>query len=143
MAGCLLNTDLNRITRGDVKSTILTVIVHLLLPLSFFSVVFFVVPSFVKKSEELTVENPASVALVFDLSAFVSQYWYFYLLILALAAIIDAVICISVHRFKIKGISHLWSGSVILGETACFGLCVWALLLSLHHISNAPQLCPI
>lgn len=143
MAGCLLNTDLNRITRGDVKSTILTVIVHLLLPLSFFPVAFFVVPSFVKKSEELSIEIPALVALVFDLSAFVSQYWYFYLLILALAAMIDAVICLSVYRFKIQSISHLWSGSVILVETACFGLCVWALLLSLHHISNAPQLCPI
>jgi hypothetical protein len=44
---------------------------------------------------------------------------------------IDAVICLWGYRFKMESISHLRSGSVILGETACFGLSVWALLLSL------------
>jgi hypothetical protein len=143
MGNALSNTVVNKITKEDVRSTILTVIVHLLIPLSLVPFSFFVVPSFVAKSRELSMEIPALTALFFNLSAFVCQYWYVYLLILAFAVTIDAVICFSIYHFKKKIIYPLWSGSVILVEAICIGLCVLALLLSLHHMSNAPQLCPI
>ena len=139
----LSNADVNQITKEGVKSTLLTVIIHLLLPLSLFPFAFFIVPSFSEKSRELGVEVPALTALVFNLSDFVCQYWYLSILILGFAVTIDAVICFSIYRFKKKIIRHLWSGLVILIEAVFIGLCVLALLLSLHQMSNAPQLCPI
>ncbi len=131
--------DVNRI----IKSTILTVITHLLLPLTLFPFALFVVPSFAARSRELGVEISKLTVLVFNLSSFICQYWYFYILILGFAAIIDAVIYFSLFHFKRKIVTYLWSGSVILIEAVFAGLCVLALLLSLHRMSNVPWLCPI
>ena len=139
MEGSSSKTDVNRI----LKSTILTVITHLLLPLTFFPFAFFVVPSFAAKARELGVGVSKSTVLVFNLSSFICQYWYLYILILGFAATIDAVICFSLFHFKRKIVTYLWSGSVILIEAVFAGLCVLALLLSLHHMSNVPWLCPI
>ena len=139
MENGLSKADVNRI----IKSTILTVITHLLLPLTLFPFAFFVVPSFVAKSRELGVQVSKLTALVFNMSSFICQYWYLYILILGFAVTLDAVICFSLFRFKKKIVTHLWSGSVILVETVFAGLCVLSLLLSLHRMSNIPWLCPI
>ena len=139
MENGLSKADINRI----IKSTILTVITHLLLPLTLFPFAFFVVPSFAAKSRELGVEVSKLTALVFNLSSFICQYWYLCILILGFAVTIDAMICFSLFRLKKKIVTHLWSGLVILIETVFIGLCVLALFLSLHRMSNVPWLCPI
>ena len=135
----LLKANASSIT----KSTILTVITHLLLPLTLFPFAFFMVPPFAAKSSEMGIEISKLTSLVFDLSSFICRYWYLYILILLFAVTIDAVICFSIRRFKKKIISFLWSGLIILIEGVFAGLCVFALLSSLHRISNAPWLCPI
>ena len=107
MEGSSSKADVNRI----IKSTILTVITHLLLPLALFPFALFVVPSFAAKSRELGVEVSRLTVLVFNLSSFICQYWYLYILILGFAATIDAVICFSLFHFKRKIVTYLWSGS--------------------------------
>ncbi len=139
MENGLSKADVNRI----IKSTILTVITHLLLPLTLFPFAFVVVPPFAEKSRELGLEVSKLTVLVFNLSSFICRYWYLYILILGCAVTIDAVICFSLFRFKKKIVNHLWSGLVILIEAVFAGLCVSALLLSLHRMSNVPWLCPI
>ncbi len=139
MENGLSKADVNRI----IKPTILTVITHLLLPLTLFPFAFFIVPPFAEKSMELSVEVSKLTVLVFNLSSFICRYWYLYILILVFAATINAVICFSLFRFKKKIVTHLWSGLVILIEAVFAGLCVLTLLLSLRRMYNVPWLCPI
>ncbi|MBW8000453.1 MAG: hypothetical protein FVQ80_00330 [Planctomycetes bacterium] len=139
MQDSLSKADVNRI----IKSTIPTVITHLLLPLTFFPFAFFVVPSFAAKARELGVGVSKSTVLVFNLSSFICQYWYLCILILGFAVTIDAVICFFLFRLKRKIVTQLWSGFVILTEAVFASLCVLVLLLSLQRMSNAPWLCPV
>lgn len=139
-----MEKDLSKADASSItKSTTLTTITHLLLPLTLFPFVFFVVPPFAAKSSEMGIEISKLTALVFNLSSFICQYWYLFILILGFAAAIDAVICFSLLRFKKKKITRLWSGSVILIEIVFAGLYVTALLSSLHRMSHVHGLCPI
>ncbi len=135
----LLKANASSIT----KSTILTVITHLLLPLTLFPFAFFMVPPFAAKSSEMGIEISKLTSLVFDLSSFICRYWYLCILILVLAVTIDAMICYFLFRLKRKIVTQLWSGFVILTEAVFAGLCVLVLLLSLQRMSNAPWLCPV
>ena len=136
------NAKSTSITKSDVKSAILMALVHLLLPLSVFPLAFFAVPTFVEKSREFSIRIPVLTSLVFQFAAFVRHYWYLYLLMLSFAVMIDIAIYLALFHFK-KKISCLWSWGVILCEAVCMTLCVLGLLIPLHHILHAPQLCPI
>ena len=94
----LLKANASSIT----KSTILTVISHLLLPLTLFPFAFFMVPPFAAKSSEMGIEISKLTSLVFNLSSYICRYWYLCILILAFAVTIDAVIYFSLYRFKKK-----------------------------------------
>lgn len=128
---------------GIVKSTILTVITHSLLPLTLFPFALFVVPTFAAKAGEFGVELPKLTLFVFNLSSFISRYWYLCVLILGFGLTIDAVIYFLLFRFTKKTVVYLWSGLVIFIQAVFAGLCVLALLLSLNVLSNIPWLCPV
>lgn len=129
--------------KKNIKSTIFTVITHSLLPLTLVPFAFFVVPFFTEKAREVDIELHKLTILVFNLSSFICQHLYLCVLIIGFAITLDAMICFSLLRLKKKMLTHLWSGLVILIEAVFVGLCVFALVLSLHRMSNAPWLCPI
>ena len=124
-----------------MKSAALTVITHSLLPLTLLPFSFFVVPVFAAKANELGFQLDALTLLVFKLASFISDYWYLYVLILALLLTIDAVVVLRLSRLsRIAG--HFWSWLIVFIEAGFVGLCVATLVRLGVALSNIPWLCP-
>ena len=128
--------------KGPPNSPVLTVIAHALLPLTLLPFAFYVVPVFAAKASEMDFELDALTLLVFKLASFISDYWYLYVLILALLLIIDAAVILKLSRIgRIAG--NFWSWSIVLIEAGFAGLCVAALVRLGVALSNIPWLCPV
>ena len=122
--------DFNRIMR----STILAIITHSLIP--FFWIVFavLIVPRFAFNFAKLDFEIPALTEIVIKFSGLISTYWFLYLFIMLLLLVTDGAVYFSLLRSLGKIPVSLWSVLVLLVEGIFTLLIIIALFLPLMKI---------
>ena len=136
------NNELKSNFDVGIKSIVLEVINHALIPLILFPMAFFVVPVFAEKADELNFKVDKLTLLVFKVSSFICSYWYVCVLILILLLVIDAVVLLSLKRMS-RIAAYCWWGLVVLVEGGIAGFLVVILVRLQHSLSTVPWLCPV
>ena len=125
-----------------VKSTVITGITHLLIPLLAFPFAFFVVPEFIDKAEHFKFEPAVITRLVFQFSGFICSFWYVAVLIVGVLIAVDAGVYFKLFTRNKRLLCKFWSAGVIGFEFVLACVSVWSLLILLESLSNIPHLCP-
>ena len=116
---------------GEIRSIVMTTVIHAFIP--FFWVVFavFIVPRFVVGFAESGVEISAMTVAVIRFSAFIMRYWFIYLFILAFLLVADGAVYFSLLRSSNKTPAKRWSIVVMLVEGVFTIILIIALCLPL------------
>ena len=122
--------DFNRM----IRSTILAIITHALIPIFWIVFAVFIVPRFAYGFAKSDFEIPALTGIVIKFSGLISNFWFLYLFIMLFLLVADGAVYFSLLRSLGKIPAGLWSILVILVEGIFTILCIIALCLPLMKI---------
>ena len=117
-----------------IRSAILTIMPHALIPLFWFVLAVFIAPRFVVGFVESGFEIPPLTHFIIKISDFMSRYWFVYLFVILLLLVADGAIYFSLLRSSGKIPAGFWSMLVLLVEGIFTVLCIIALCLPLMRI---------
>lgn len=122
--------DVNRM----IRSTILAIVTHALIPLFWIVLALFIFPRFAAGFIKSGFEIPTLPAIIIKFSGIMSKYWFLYLFFILLFLVADGAIYFSLLRSPGKIPAGLWAILVLLAEGIFTVLCVIALCLPLMQI---------
>lgn len=117
-----------------MRSTILAIITHALIPIFWIVFAVFIVPRFAFGFAKSDFEIPALTGAVIKFSGLMSTYWFLYLFIMLSLLVTDGAVYFSLLRSLGKTPASLWSVLVLLVEGIFTLLCIVALCLPLMKI---------
>ena len=118
-----------------VRSAIMTVLTHALIPIAFIGFSLSAIPAFAQKLAQFNIAPDDKLLRLFNISELITEHIYFCLGLLYLALCLDAVIYLALFHSKKRVIASLWSWGIIIAETALIIFCIWTLYESLQRLT--------
>jgi hypothetical protein len=118
-----------------VRSAIMTVLTHALIPIAFIGFSLCAIPVFAQKLVQFNIAPDDKLLLLFNISELINEHVYFCLGLLYLVLCLDAAIYLALFYMKKRAIASLWSWGIITAETVLIIFCVWILYGSLQTLT--------
>ncbi len=118
-----------------VRSTILAVATHAVVPALWLVILLFVVPRFATILSDMTDGEavlPLLIRIALSCSAFFTRHWYIYPIFLSPAFVVDATVYYLLARHMHKALAYTWYLLILLAQIAVTILFIGALILSVY-----------
>lgn len=111
---------------GNVRSAIIAVIAHAMIPIVFIAFSVCVVPILAGKIQQFDIAPQGNIMVLFNISNLLSDHIFICLGILYILLTLDAAICLILFRIKKRTCASVWSWCVIICESAAMFFCISA-----------------
>ena len=112
-------------TPGDkVRSAIMAVVAHSIMPVAFIGFCVCVVPVFVQKADQFNIVPCGNVLVLFNISGLISEHIFHCLGLLYIILSLDAVLCLVLFGQKRTVLSSVWSWGIIIVESVSIIFCI-------------------
>jgi hypothetical protein len=118
-----------------VRSAIMTVLTHALIPIAFIGFSLCAIPAFAQKLAQFNIAPDDKLLRLFNISELINEHVYFCLGLLYLALCLDAAVYLALFHMKKRAIAGFWSWVIIITETSLIIFCVWTLYGSLQTLT--------
>jgi hypothetical protein len=112
---------------GNVRSAIIAVIVHAMIPIVFIAFSLCIVPLLAGKTQQFDIAPQGNIMVLFNISSLLSDHIFICLGILYILLTFDAAICLILFRMEKKIWASVWSWIIIICESAAMLYCVGAI----------------
>lgn len=129
---CELNVGRKPVDK--VRSAIVAVLTHALIPLAFIGFSLCAIPAFSQKFAQFNIAPNDKLLRLFNISELINEHVYFCLGLLYLVLCLDAAIYLALFHLKKRVLVCLWSWGIIVVETALIIFCIWTLHGSLQTL---------
>ena len=120
------------------RSTILVVATHAVAPALWLVILLFVAPRFANVLSDMTdgqTALPALTRIVLNCSAFFTEHWYAYPILLSPVFVMDATVYYLLARHRRKALVYTWSLLILLAQVALTMMFIIALILPIYKIT--------
>ncbi len=123
-----------------VRSTILAVATHAVVPALWLAILLFVVPRFATVLSDMTdgeAALPLLIRIALSCSAFFTRHWYIYPILLSPVFVMDAAVYYLLARHMHKAMAYTWYLLILLAQIAVTILFIGTLILSVYQATNS------